>query len=52
MSATELKAEGNTLFANGEWELANVKYTDAIALDRNDAALWSNRAACMLHLKR
>lgn len=52
MSAIELKAEGNTLFANSEWALASVKYTDAIALDGSNAVLWANRAACRLHLKQ
>lgn len=52
MSAIDLKAEGNALFAKGQWVLASVKYTDAITLDNENAVLWANRAACRLHLKQ
>lgn len=49
--AEVLKSEGNALFAKKEWARASVKYTEAIAVNENNAVLWANRAACRLQLK-
>lgn len=50
--AQELKAEGNMLFAEGEYDAASIKYGDAIRYDDVNAILYANRAACLLHSKR
>ncbi|THH15972.1 hypothetical protein EW146_g4600 [Bondarzewia mesenterica] len=49
--ANQLKVEGNALFSAQEFKAAGEKYTQAIALDRQNAVLYSNRAACNLALK-
>ncbi|KAJ3351681.1 hypothetical protein GGF32_004110 [Allomyces javanicus] len=43
--AEELKAQGNKLVAERKFPEAVVKYTDAIALNPNNAVYFSNRAA-------
>ncbi|THH15780.1 hypothetical protein EW146_g4753 [Bondarzewia mesenterica] len=48
---SQLKAEGNALFSAQEFKAARGKYTQAIALDGQNAVLYSNRAACNLALK-
>lgn len=52
LTAVELKAEGNKLFGQKKYIEAAVKFTKAIQLDRGNAVLYSNRAACHLALKR
>jgi tetratricopeptide (TPR) repeat protein len=48
-SAEELKAQGNAKFAAGDWAAAEGLYTKALALDADNAALYSNRSICRLH---
>jgi len=50
--AAELKAEGNNLFGQKKYDQAAVKFTEAIELDRSNAILYANRAACYLALKQ
>lgn len=50
--AAKLKEEGNKLFAAKKYDLASKIYGQAIALNASDAALWANRAACALSLRR
>jgi len=50
--AAELKSEGNKLFGQKKYDQAAVKFTKAIELDRSNAILYANRAACYLALKR
>jgi Flp pilus assembly protein TadD len=52
LTAVELKAEGNKLFGQKKYDQAAIKFTKAIELDRSNAVLYSNRAACHLALKR
>ena len=40
-----LKAEGNKLFAENKYEDAIKVYTDAIAVDKDNAVLYCNRSA-------
>lgn len=47
-----LKAAGNALFAEQEFQAASHKYSEAIALDDQNAILLSNRAACYINLAR
>lgn len=46
-----LKAEGNALHSEGQYKQAYQKYTEAIALDEDNAVLYANRAASSLALK-
>ena len=46
-----LKAEGNALHTKGQYKQAYQKYTEAIALNGNNAVLYANRAASSLALK-
>ncbi|KAH9921453.1 uncharacterized protein B0H18DRAFT_1121418 [Fomitopsis serialis] len=50
--AQELKAEGNTLFGQGEYTTASAKYAEALQHDDQSAILYANRAACSLHLRK
>mmetsp|Transcript_11538 Transcript_11538/g.34614 ORF Transcript_11538/g.34614 Transcript_11538/m.34614 type:complete len:788 (-) Transcript_11538:314-2677(-) len=50
--AAQLKAEGNTAFSAGQWEVALGKFTEAIALDPTDHVFFSNRSAANLQLLR
>ncbi|GAA5908875.1 uncharacterized protein JCM6883_004198 [Sporobolomyces salmoneus] len=53
MSAAALKAEGNDLFAEGDWESALERYTKALELvEESDfkTSLLSNRSACFIKL--
>lgn len=50
--SAQLKAEGNTLFLQGQYGLASVKYEEAIDAGGDNAILYANRAACFLSLKR
>jgi tetratricopeptide (TPR) repeat protein len=52
LTAVELKEEGNQLFRLGKFDQAAIKFTKAIELDRSNAVLYANRAACHLALKR
>lgn len=52
LTAVELKAEGNKLFGRKKYDQASIKFTKAIELDRGNAVLYANRAACYLALKR
>jgi hypothetical protein len=47
----ELKAEGDTLYRQGDFQMAHFKYSEAIKLDSKNAILFSNRAASSLNLK-
>lgn len=46
------KSAGNEAFKSGDYQQAAVLYTEALALDDQAAALYSNRAACFLKLGR
>jgi stress-induced-phosphoprotein 1 len=50
--AVELKAEGNELFIQKQYDQAARKFTQAIELDGTNAILYANRAACHQLLKR
>ena len=50
--AARLKEEGNTLFAQKDYVMASVKYTEAIAADGTNAVLYANRAACRLAMRQ
>ncbi|KAH8086615.1 hypothetical protein BXZ70DRAFT_956205 [Cristinia sonorae] len=50
--AAQLKAEGNTLFAQRQYKEARSKYSQAIDVDGNSAVLYSNRAACSQYLRK
>lgn len=50
--AALLKTEGNTFFVAKKWIKAQSKFTEAIELDKENAVLYSNRAACCLQLGR
>lgn len=49
--AEKLKAEGNTLFTKKDYASAIVKYSKAIAIEKN-AVVFANRSACQRALKR
>ncbi|KAG2067571.1 TPR-like protein [Suillus decipiens] len=51
-TATQLKDEGNVLFRKQDYVGALSKYTEAIALDDENAVLYANRAACYHGLNR
>merc|ERR550514_1499348 len=46
------KKEGNARFKEANYQQAAVLYTEALALDDQQHALYSNRAACFLKLGR
>merc|ERR1719453_568180 len=46
------KNEGNAAFKSGNFQQAAVFYTEALALDATQHALYSNRAACFIKLGR
>lgn len=50
--ATQLKAEGNRLYAGKDFKGAYAKYTEAIAEDKANAVLYANRAACSIGLNK
>ncbi|TDL17198.1 hypothetical protein BD410DRAFT_730356 [Rickenella mellea] len=50
--ATKLKEAGNALFASQDYIHAYEKYSSAIALDKANAVLYTNRAACLLAMNR
>ncbi|KAI0316405.1 hypothetical protein OF83DRAFT_1195236 [Amylostereum chailletii] len=49
--AAKLKEEGNAFFVKKDYSIAMRKYTQAIELDKRNAVLYSNRAACHLALQ-
>ena len=51
-NAVELKNKGNQLFGAGKFSESEEAYTAAIALDPDEEALFSNRAAARLKLGR
>ena len=51
-TAEQLKAEGNALHLKGDHAAARSKYSEAIALDPENAILYANRAASYLALKQ
>ena len=46
------KAEGNAAFKEGKFDIALAAYTEAIELQGDNAALWSNRSATYLALNQ
>ena len=50
--AAILKNEGNALFVKNDFSKAYKKYTAAINLDKENAVLYCNRAACAFDLNR
>ena len=50
--AVNLKEEGNALFLRNDFSGAYKKYTAAIKLDKENAILYCNRAACSFGLNR
>ncbi|KAF7302648.1 TPR-like protein [Mycena chlorophos] len=50
--AEELKAQGNTLYGQGNYAGSYQKYCEAIAEDPNNAVFYFNRAAASLALKK
>ena len=49
-AAEAVKLEANALYQAGQFKQAYAKYSEAIALDDTNAALFANRAACSLQL--
>lgn len=49
--AAALREEGNALHRNRRYKEARAKYSEAIELDKENAVLFSNRAACNVALK-
>lgn len=47
-----MKDEGNKAFLGSHFEEAKTKYGESLALNPNDAKVWSNRAACELKLEQ
>jgi hypothetical protein len=45
-TASQLKDEGNALFVKKDYPLAHDRYTEAIAIDGQNAVLYANRSAC------
>lgn len=45
-TAAQLKEEGNALFVKKDFARAYEKYTEAIAVDGQNAVLYANRCAC------
>ncbi|EPS44869.1 hypothetical protein H072_1139 [Dactylellina haptotyla CBS 200.50] len=52
MSAEDLKQAGNKCFQNGDWLGADKKYSQAIAIDPTNFALFTNRALVRMKLLR
>lgn len=50
-SLDEYKAQGNKAFLNKQYQQAIDLYSEAIALDKENPVLYSNRAQCHLNLK-
>ncbi|EGN98798.1 hypothetical protein SERLA73DRAFT_24460, partial [Serpula lacrymans var. lacrymans S7.3] len=50
--ASSLKDAGNALFVKKDYAAAYAKYTEAIAVDSENAVLYANRSACGLAMKR
>lgn len=48
--AALLKSEGNALFMARKWIEAQSKFIEALELDKENAILYANRAACCLQL--
>jgi tetratricopeptide (TPR) repeat protein len=51
-NAERLKAEGNVLHQNRQFQAAYNKYSEAIKEDPKNAVLWANRAASALSMKK
>jgi tetratricopeptide (TPR) repeat protein len=51
-AAVVLKDKGNQHFAKKEWESAYNFYTQAIKLNPQEAAFYSNRSSCLVNLSR
>jgi hypothetical protein len=51
-TVAQLKEQGNAFYVKKNYALAIAKYTEAIALDGNNAVLYANRAACQLALQQ
>lgn len=50
--AAQLKDQGNKYFLAAQYEDAKTKYGESLAMNPNDAKVWSNRAACELKLEQ
>ena len=48
----EIKAAGNERFLKGDYTQAKALYTDALSLNPNIVAIYSNRAICELKLEQ
>ncbi|KAF9223791.1 hypothetical protein BS17DRAFT_705155 [Gyrodon lividus] len=46
LTLSQLKEQGNALFVKKGYLRAHEKYTEAIAIDRQNAVLYANRSAC------
>ncbi|KAF8079125.1 TPR-like protein [Lyophyllum atratum] len=51
-NAERLKAEGNALHVNGQYQGAYNKYSEAIKEDPKNPVLWANRAASAIAMKK
>ncbi|CAO1635934.1 unnamed protein product [Jaminaea pallidilutea] len=51
-TAAKLKDEGNKAFLGTDYSEAKTKYGESLAMNPNDAKVWSNRAACELKLEQ
>ena len=49
--ASDLKQQGNAAYKSGDFELAVVKFTEAIGADHSNHLLYSNRSAALLKLE-
>lgn len=50
--AAELKAEGNRFYVAKDYPAAYFKYSEAIEVDKQNAVLYANRAACSLAMNK
>ena len=51
LPADDLKQQGNAAYNAGDFELAVVKFTEAIVADHYNHLLYSNRSAALLKLE-
>ena len=50
--ALQLKEQGNTFFANKEWQQALDYYTKAIQIHPKEATFYSNRSTCYVNVQQ
>jgi len=51
-TAEQLKEEGNAFFVKKDFVHAHEKYSEAIAIDGQNAVLYANRSACSFGMSK